>query len=149
MIHFTERDYQTWVAKGLVSEPRQLQAAAPRHPWANKSKAGFRADLGHFCRSRWEANLARFYRFTGVAYFYEPVEFWFPVDRGIRTYKPDFWLPEEDKWVEVKGYMDRTSKTKLNRFRRYYPAERLEVITGAFFQELKRQGVDRLIEGWE
>lgn len=146
---FTETDYQAWVAKGLVREPKRPQAASSAHPWANKSKAGFRADLGHFCRSRWEANLARFYRFTNTAYFYEPCEFWFPVERGIRTYTPDFYLPAEDKFVEVKGFMDRKSKTKLNRFRKYYPAERLEVVTKPFFQALERQGMARLIEGWE
>jgi hypothetical protein len=121
-----------------------------RNPhWAGHSQQGYRADLGHACRSKWEANYARFLLFTERRYLYEPCEFWFPVERGNRTYRPDFYILGEDRWVEVKGYLDRASKTKLKRFRKYCPNECLEIITGAFFREIQRQGVARLIPGWE
>ena len=64
---------------------------------------------------------------------HEPRVFWFlEIKRGIRCYLPDFRVDNLDgssHWVEVKGYMDAKSKTKINRFRKYYPEEKLVVVT--------------------
>jgi len=70
-----------------------------------------------------EANIARYFNFRGVKWEYEPREFVFPINRGIRSYRPDFYLPEEDKWVEAKGWLDRESMTRLRRFKKFYPEE--------------------------
>jgi len=54
------------------------------------------------------------------------------IKRGIRYYLPDFVVHNLDgshHYVEVKGYMDAASKTKINRFRKYYPEETLIVVT--------------------
>lgn len=63
---------------------------------------------------------------------HEPHVFWFEeIKRGIRCYLPDFKVIKNDDnhyWVEVKGYMDSASKTKINRFRKYYPNEVLIVV---------------------
>lgn len=63
---------------------------------------------------------------------YEPQTFWFDaIKRGVRCYKPDFKVTRLDGshfWIEVKGYMDAKSKTKLKRFKKYYPAEELILI---------------------
>lgn len=63
---------------------------------------------------------------------HEPRVFWFlEIKRGIRCYLPDFRVDNLDNtshWVEVKGYMDSKSNTKIKRFRKYYPEERLVVI---------------------
>jgi len=64
---------------------------------------------------------------------YEPYTFWFEtIKRGVRSYKPDFRVDLEDGahfWIEAKGYMDAKSKTKLKRFRKYYPEEKIFVAT--------------------
>lgn len=63
---------------------------------------------------------------------HEPHVFWFlEIKRGIRCYLPDFRVDNVDgshHWVEVKGYMDSKSSTKIKRFRKYYPEETLIVI---------------------
>ena len=63
---------------------------------------------------------------------HEPRCFWFEsIKRGIRTYLPDFRVDNLDGthyWVEVKGYMDAKSATKIKRFRKYYPEETLIVV---------------------
>ncbi len=63
---------------------------------------------------------------------HEPRVFWFlEIKRGIRCYLPDFRVDNLDGshfWVEVKGYMDSKSATKIKRFRKYYPEERLVVV---------------------
>ena len=62
---------------------------------------------------------------------HEPRCFWFlSIKRGIRSYLPDFRVDNLDDthhYVEVKGYMDSKSATKIKRFRKYYPEEKLIV----------------------
>ena len=88
------------------------------------AKGGHREDLKQFFRSKCEANIARYYRYIGEFYIYEYKEFEFKgIKRGSRYYKPDFYLPASNRWVEVKGWVRKTDKTKLKRFKKYYPEE--------------------------
>ena len=116
------------------------------------TKGGKRADLGGvYFRSAWEANIARYFNLMRIKWEYEPMEFKFEkISRGCTTYKPDFFLPETKTWVEVKGYMDQRSRTKLDRFKRYYPeeAKNLILIDGTEYRRIQRDFKNR-IEGWE
>ena len=89
------------------------------------AKGGYREDLKQYFRSKTEANIARYYKYIGEFYIYEYKEFEFKtIKRGQRYYKPDFYLPASDSWVEVKGgYLRPQDKTKLRRFKKYYPEE--------------------------
>ena len=87
-------------------------------------RGGRRADLDNiFFRSSWEANYARYLNAVDVKWEYEKHSFEFPIKRGTRFYTPDFYLPDEHTWIEIKGRMEGTSKTKLSRFKKYYPDE--------------------------
>jgi len=97
---------------------------------SGRSYGGERADIGIYCRSRWEANLCRYYNYTGIKWLYEPKIFYFndsllmgkkKIKKGTLSYTPDFYLSELDKWVEVKGHLRYKDKVKLKRFRKYYP----------------------------
>ena len=55
---------------------------------------------GYRFRSRLEARWAVFFDTLGIPFEYEPEGFELP--GGLR-YLPDFWLPEQDGWVEIKG----------------------------------------------
>jgi len=91
---------------------------------SNVAKGGFRKDLGIYVRSSWEANICRYYNLVGIKWTYEPREFeFFKIKRGSRFYKPDIYLPEQDKFVEIKGFFTASDKTKLRRFKKYYPEE--------------------------
>ena len=72
---------------------------------------------------------------------HEPKTFWFEaIKRGVRSYMPDFKITEKEGthyWVEVKGYMDARSHTKIKRFAKYYPEERLIVIGKEWFTNNK------------
>ena len=86
------------------------------------AKSGYRKDLKKFFRSKMEANVARYY--NKIQWEYEGREFEFEgIKRGNRFYRPDFYLPALDLWVEVKGYFRRQDKIKLRRFKRYFPEE--------------------------
>lgn len=88
------------------------------------AKSGYREDLKQFFRSKMEANVARYYRHMGEWYRYEYKEFEFrEIKRGSRFYKPDFYLVAPDRWIEVKGWFRKTDKTKIKRFKKYYPEE--------------------------
>lgn len=131
------------------------------------AKTGKRKDLeNRFFRSNTEANYARYLNFIGIKWEYEVKEFYFDgIRKGGVSYKPDFYLTEEDRWIEVKGWFDSKSVTKLKRFRKYYPQEfeKLTLVVQSKkgvamaidigipyedYREIKRK-VGRMIEGWE
>lgn len=85
------------------------------------TKTGYRPDLGIVARSGWEANTARVLEVHGIPWEFEPRTFTFPIKRGTKAYLPDFYLPETEEWIEVKGWFDQKSKVKLKRFKKYYP----------------------------
>lgn len=69
---------------------------------------------GYRFRSRTEARWAVFFDALGVAYKYEPdgyelgqtangMKFFCEHQMEIQRYLPDFYLPDYDMWVEVKG----------------------------------------------
>lgn len=109
---------------------------------AVRAKGGKRwiGDREIYFRSAWEANYARYLEWlVGLGQIagweYEPKEFWFEgIKRGTRSYKPDFqvWETKEYyQWIEIKGWMDSISKTKLKRFKKYHPREyKLLVVIG-------------------
>ena len=104
-------------------------------------KGGKREDLDNiYLRSGTEANFARYLKFLKVKFQYESRTFLFPkIRRDNISYTPDFYLPKEDRWVEVKGYFDPSSKTKLKRFKKYYPEqfEKLTVVVQDEWSESK------------
>ena len=70
---------------------------------------------------------------------HEPSTFWFEnIKRGVRSYLPDFRVWNVDGthyWVEVKGYMDSKSKTKIKRFKKYYPNEPIYIVDKEWFRK--------------
>jgi hypothetical protein len=121
--------------------------------------AGVRSDIGPmYFRSKMEANYARYLNLLqkmGVveSWHYEPETFWFfAIKRGTRSYKPDFKVKYKNidapVYVEVKGYMDSRSATKIARFRKYYRQFRLEVVGAREFTAIKRRWASA-IPAWE
>lgn len=96
-----------------------------------------------FFRSDWEykfaLHLQSIKQFGAIQdWEHEPQTFWFnEIRRGTRSYLPDFKvinLNGTHYWVEVKGYLDAKSRTKIRRFRKYYPDESLIVIDEKWFR---------------
>ena len=73
---------------------------------------------GYKFRSRLEARWAVFFDAAGIKYEYEPEGFEFYNWETADTdwYLPDFYLPQLNCYVEVKGYMDDESKKKIEKF---------------------------------
>ena len=66
------------------------------------------------------------------AWDYEPTYFEFiEVRHGTTRYLPDFKVTDKNgdvAWQECKGHLDGKSMTKLRRFSKYYPEERLWLV---------------------
>jgi len=128
------------------------------HIGYSHARGGKRDDLdGLYVRSSWEANWARYLNWLKdqgeiEKWEYEPDTFWFDaIKRGNRSYTPDFkvrWADGTVEYHEVKGYMDRASRTKLNRMRKYYPNVMVKIIDKAAYYSVATD-VRSFIPEWE
>lgn len=131
--------------KAILLKPKRARTFNATAAW--KTVGGKRI----YFRSRWEYLFALNLQWQLdnkiiESWEYEPKTFWFEsIKRGVRSYKPDFrvtmaqGLSETAQgstiWYEVKGFMDKRSKTKLARFKRFYPNERLIVVGKEWFKK--------------
>ena len=125
----------------------------------SRGKQGRREDLENmYFRSSWEANYARYLNLLiaqGELYKweFEPDTFWFEsIKRGCRSYLPDFkiWDKKDSDpyYVEVKGWMDDKSKTKLKRMAKYYPKIEIRVVDATAYKEINKK-LSKIIKCWE
>lgn len=70
-----------------------------------------------FYRSKYEKKVALFLENRDIYYQYEQVRF----DVGNTVYIPDFYLPQVDCVIEVKGAWQFASKSKMTQFLLEYP----------------------------
>lgn len=124
----------------------------------SRSRGGKRADLDNrYFRSAWEANYARYLNWLISIgeiekWEYEAITFEFHrIKKGNRYYTPDFRVTtkaQEVEYHEVKGWMDKDSKTRLDRMAKYYPHITIKVIDESAYRALAAD-VKRLIPEWE
>lgn len=113
---------------------------------ASKGKSGVRKDISmEICfYSTWEANVARVFNLLNIKWQYAPKIF----DLGKHTYRPDFYLPEYDMFIEVKNFMGDYSKQRDSLFRQKYPDIKLDLILKKDYSNIK-SNYEELINGWE
>lgn len=125
----------------------------------SRGKQGKRDDLNNqYFRSSWEANYARYLNFLLkhneiYKWEFEPDTFIFEaIKRGTRSYLPDFkiWETSDSQpyYVEIKGWMDAKSKTKLDRMEKYFPQIKIILLQKKEYHAIQR-AVGRLIKNWE
>lgn len=144
--------------KQLDMKPEELAGISRS---SKGTKIGKRPDIGVFMRSGWECDFCRYLKYMEIEWKYEPIIFGFiehGVKKGAMAYTPDFQVfnakpfsSKKTNWIEVKGYLKPEDKTKLRRFKKYYPEEFEKLIavcgskstaTWKFFAEL---GVETII----
>lgn len=150
---------------GENTEPVKLAHGEPtkkkRPRRTSFGTAGKRMDLGEegkgvFVRSKWEANIYRILNRLVQdgdveSFIYEPPDYEFPVKRGITFYKADFqvkWANGNVEVWEIKGYMDKASKTKLNRMKKYHPNVNVKMIGRSAYLHLQNLYAS-IIQNWE
>ena len=77
-------------------------------------------------RSSWEVVIARWLDQNNEPWEYEPKTF---VLTDSMRYVPDFYLPNRDVWLEVKGFMTHRAAEKIKKFRE---SRRLVLLSQAF-----------------
>lgn len=123
------------------------------------ASAGWReiGEKKRYFRSIWEANYARWLEYQKkqgwiLEWLHEPKTFWFDgIKRGCVSYKPDFQVfnnPKSWVWIEVKGFYDKKSLTKIKRFKKYFPNEELRLIDKEFFKDNNAK-MKLIIPNWE
>jgi len=120
------------------------QAAMKSQSIHSRSKKGFREDLDSFFRSTWEANYARYLNHVGIKWKYESITYNLTENK---TYTPDFIL-DDGTIVEVKGWLTKQGKEKLDLFRKEYPDAKIVVVDRKAYNELKKLYQFKL-EKWE
>jgi len=126
---------------------------------AKRFKQGWRDVAGRkvFFRSAWEANFGRYLQWQKerkeiLEWHHEPKTFWFEgIKRGCVTYLPDFQVIALDgshEWIEVKGFMDAKSRTKINRFRKFFPKEKLRIVNSKWYNQNSKK-LSLIIPQWE
>jgi hypothetical protein len=137
----------------------QTGSKTPTPEVKNGWKQGWRELGGQniYFRSRWEYNYGCYLEWlkqTGVIvqWEHEPQTFWFEnIRRGVRSYLPDFRITEPgggQYYVEVKGWMDGRSKTKLKRMKKYHPEVEVRLVDAKAYKAIASQ-VSSFIRQWE
>lgn len=86
-------------------------------------------------RSTYETRYAHILKRSNIKWLYEEKAFYIPTIDA--TYRPDFYLPEYDIWIEIKGYMSEIDKIKLTEFYKVYPHEILFIVYGIHIEQLE------------
>lgn len=71
---------------------------------------------GIYCQSSWELAYVIYQLDHNIVFERNKKGFKYILDGIERTYYPDFYLPESDTYVEIKGYYDRKTKEKEKQF---------------------------------
>lgn len=115
-------------------------ASGERTPSYNTGRGvgGFRPDLGHYCRSMWEANIARILKLKDIEYEFEKEAIPFYDENGdlIDSYLPDFYLTKSKTYLEVKGQMDDVSKKKLDLLKKHHPEVKVFLIDDVVYSKM-------------
>lgn len=163
------RNWNTWktfsigpmepAAREINAERLRKIRLDPSSIKRSRTRGSHRSDLGDvFFRSSWEANYARYLNLLVKmkvvdSWEFEPETFWFEnIKRGVRSYLVDFKVQYAGElkpvYVEVKGWMDPKSKTKIARFRKYYPQHKLEIVGEKEYRSIQKKWASA-IPNWE
>jgi hypoxanthine phosphoribosyltransferase len=115
----------------MASEIRDFQAtsAAPAAQFANQA----------------EVECARLLDYYGLEWHYEPTSFVLETDengRVVEAFTPDFYLPEQDLYLEVtvmKQSLVTRKNRKIRKLRERYPDVKIKLFTRRDFDRLAQK----------
>lgn len=107
-----------YYAKMCKIRKTQSKGNMIRHP----KGSWYRCKYGGICgsrwmRSSWEVAFALWLDNCGIKWEYETKRFCL----GRTYYTPDFYLPDQDQYVELKGWFTKKGKQKMDKFKEMYP----------------------------
>jgi hypoxanthine phosphoribosyltransferase len=102
----------------------------------------FQADSATPFANDAEAECARLLDYHGIAWEYEPHSFPLEIDadgRVLEAFTPDFYLPEQELYLEVtvmKQSLITRKNRKIRKFRERYPDIKVKLFTRRDFERL-------------
>ena len=75
---------------------------------------------------------------NSVKWYYEPKYFDLILNEKETSYTPDFYIPSQDKYIEIKGYWRDDSKEKYELFLKTYPEIKIKLL---MLEDLKELGI--------
>jgi hypothetical protein len=76
-----------------------------------------------YMRSTWEIKFAKWLDKQNISWKYEPKTF----KLGVTSYTPDFYLPKQRLYIEIKGFWREDAILKVELFYRLYPTIKLNI----------------------
>ena len=108
---------RTRTAKKAITKSRTVSIEKARRGKGGVSVA--RIMRGTKYRSHFEIGLAKSLSEKNIAFEYENAKFtYIPKPR---TYTPDFYLPEQDIYIEAKGNLDKGDRVKMQLIKQQHP----------------------------
>lgn len=84
-------------------------------------------------RSSWEIKYAEYLDKNNIKWEYESKTF----DLGNTTYTPDFYLSEQNLYIEIKGYSSNVFVNKFKLFKKLYPKVKINVLREEHLKSMK------------
>lgn len=139
---------ERWMKRKFCSNrcAMDIIGGRPTSPKAARGKAGTRKDIDDkiYFYSRWEANIARLFNYLGIKWLHQPKTF----DLKTQNYTPDFYLPEQKIYIEVKNFLWKYSRIRDEKFRKLYSNIKLILLLKKDYLKLEEK-YSHLIKNWE
>jgi hypothetical protein len=120
----TERSRQTNIARYGVPSPQQNAEIALRTARSQNNtfiKRHWKTGEELVCQGSYEAKTVDYLNNNKIDYLWQPKTF----QLSKSTYRPDLYLVQEDRWIEIKGYMRPDAQEKWNEFKGIFPTAEL------------------------
>ena len=153
------RNDRKWNTAGIIaaknmlpSQKAKLAVAMARRMKSRNSHAhigigGIREDIGHYVRSRWEANICRILIKLDISYKYESVSFNLSYNDERYVYTPDMQI-SDNVFIEVKGWETAKSQRKKELIQLLYPDIYIIYIDSSVYRKLSAKYMN-IIDNWE
>ena len=131
--HISKNALRCKVCAGKQTSTRQLGKNNPMYGKLPSHGKHFKYKKCNF-RSSWELAYAKYLDKNHIKWEYEPRTF----KINNMTYTPDFYLPNSDTWIEIKGYWRDDAIKKFIMIKKLYKSMKIVLLTG---KTLKEKGI--------
>ena len=144
----------SWKKNGATDPMMSADTKPMDRRQKHKGWYDFPGEKRYYLKSKWELNYAKYLELLVKSghikdWVYEPDTFYFDgIKRGTTNYTPDFRVKFPDgktEYVEVKGFWDAKSLTKVKRMAKYHPQVVLRIVDGEWFKamspKMKKAGI--------
>jgi hypothetical protein len=129
-----EKRKQNSISKNGIPFPAQIPGVALKQAKSSNIcvlKKHWKTEEELVCQGGYESKTVDYLNINKINFNWQPETFNIPLDviktkKGNEvTYRPDFYLPDQDVWVEIKGYMRGDAQVKWDWFKSEHPTAEL------------------------